>query len=106
MGSDWPVAPIAPLVGIAAAVTRRTIDGANPAGWLPGERVTAEQALHAYTLANAHAGFQESRLGRIAPGCLADIVLLDGDPLVVPADRIAAITPLRTFVGGVERYTA
>lgn len=105
-GSDWPVAPLSPLTGIAAAVGRQTIDGANPDGWLPQEKITAAQALSAYTAANAHAGFQDDRLGRIAPGYLADVVLLDGDPLASPPARIAAIRPLRTFVAGVERYTA
>ncbi|RZJ88598.1 MAG: amidohydrolase, partial [Brevundimonas sp.] len=57
-GSDWPVAPLDPLLGVYAAVTRETIDGANPHGWLPEEKVTVEQALIAYTAANAYAGFQ------------------------------------------------
>ncbi|HUH12903.1 MAG TPA: amidohydrolase, partial [Longimicrobiales bacterium] len=71
-GSDWTVAPIDPLLGIHAAVTRRTIDGANPGGWVPEERITVEQALSAYTAANAFGAFMEDRLGRLAPGMWAD----------------------------------
>lgn len=105
-GSDWPVAPISPLVGIHAAVTRETIDGANPGGWLPEEKISPAQALAAYTRNNAFAGFQEDRLGLIAPGFLADVVMLDGDPLTVEGDAIARIAVLRTFVDGRERFTA
>ena len=67
-GSDWPVAPLDPILGIHAAVTRETIDGANPGGWLPEQKATVEQAMRAYTLENAYAGFQERVVGRIAPG--------------------------------------
>ena len=58
-GSDWPVGPLDAVEGIYAAVTRETIDGANPQGWLPAQKVTAEQALTAYTVNNAYAGFQK-----------------------------------------------
>ncbi len=105
-GSDWPVAPIDPLVGVYAAATRETIDGANPQGWLPDQKVGAEQALVAYTSANAHAGFQEDRLGQVRTGYYADLVILDGDPLAVDAEKIRDIKVLRTIVGGKERYTA
>lgn len=105
-GSDWPVAPIDPMVGIYAAATRETIDGANPQGWLPDQKVSVEQALTAYTAANAYAGFQEDRLGRIAVGYYADLVCLDADPLKVPAEKVRDIKVLRTMVGGQERYTA
>ena len=103
-GSDWPVAPFDPIAGIHAAVTRATIDGANPDGWLPDQKITVEQALTAYTGANAYAGFQEDRLGLIAPGYLADLTVLDADPRsIAPAD-IARTKVLRTFVGGQQRF--
>jgi predicted amidohydrolase YtcJ len=57
-GSDWPVGPLDAVEGIYAAVTRETIDGKNPAGWLPDQKTTVEQALTAYTVNNANAGFQ------------------------------------------------
>ena len=105
-GSDWPVAPISPLTGMAAAVLRQTIDGKNPGGWLPEQRVTVEQALTAYTATNAYAGLQEDRLGRIAPGFLADFVVLDTDLLKTDPQKISAANVLRTVVGGKERFTA
>lgn len=104
-GSDWPVAPIDPLTGIDAAVTRHTIDGANPNGWHPEQRVSIEQTLTAYTRTAAYAGFSEDRMGRIAPGYLADLVVLDRNLLEVPSDQYLKTQVLRTFVDGVERYT-
>src|SRR5690606_17480124 len=88
-GSDWTVAPIDPLLGIYAAVTRRTTDGANPDGWVPAQKISVEEALHAYTAANAHAAFMEDRLGTLEPGSLADLVvlsenLLETDPVAIP----------------------
>jgi predicted amidohydrolase YtcJ len=105
-GSDWPVAPFAPLTGIAAAVLRQTIDGANPGGWLPEQRITVEQALIAYTATNAYAGFQEDRLGRLVPGYLADLVVLDKDLLRIDPQQITSATVLRTVVDGKERFVA
>lgn len=105
-GSDWPVAPLSAMEGIYAAVMRETIDGANPQGWLPDQKVTVEQSLHAYTVANAYAGFQEDRLGRIAPGFLADIAVLDADPTAIDPEKLPKVEVLRTFVGGRERFTA
>lgn len=105
-GSDWPVAPFNPLTGIAAAVLRQTIDGANPQGWLPEQRITTEQALIAYTGTNAYAGFQEDRLGRIVPGYLADFAVLDADLLNIDPQKITAAAVLRTIVDGKERFVA
>lgn len=105
-GSDWPVAPFNPLTGIAAAVLRQTIDGANPQGWMPEQRITPEQALMAYTGTNAYAGFQEDRLGRLAPGYIADFVVLDGDLLKIDPQKIVDVAVLRTIVDGKERFVA
>jgi hypothetical protein len=105
-GSDWPVAPFAPLTGIAAAVLRETIDGANPGGWFPEQRITVEQALTAYTANNAYAGFQEDRLGRLVPGYIADLVVLDKDLIHIDPQQIAGTKVLRTIVGGKERFVA
>lgn len=104
-GSDWPVAPLDPMTGIDAAVQRHTIDGANPDGWHPEQRVSIEDTLIAYTATAAYAGFQEDRLGRIAPGYLADITVLDRDLLTATPDQYLSTKVLRTFVDGVERYT-
>jgi predicted amidohydrolase YtcJ len=105
-GSDWPVAPLDPMTGIDAAVQRHTIDGANPNGWHPEQRVSIEEALTAYTRTAAFAGFQEDRLGRIAPGYLADIVVLDRNLLTAAPDQYLKTGVLRTFVDGQERFTA
>ncbi|HWF47625.1 MAG TPA: amidohydrolase [Bryobacteraceae bacterium] len=80
-GSDWPVAPLAPLIGIYAAATRRTIDGKNPNGWMPQEKISVEQALRAYTVNAAYAEGEEREKGELKPGQLADIVVLAQDIL-------------------------
>lgn len=105
-GSDWPVAPFAPITGIAAAVLRQTIDGANPGGWMPEQRITVEQSLVAYTAQNAYAGFQEDRLGYIKPGYLADLVVIDKDLLRIDLQQITSAKVLRTIVDGKERFVS
>ncbi len=103
-GSDWTVAPLSPLEGIYAAVTRQTLDGRNPKGWVPAEKISIEQALRAYTVANAWAGYQEAKIGRLAPGYLADFVVLAEDPFAVAPERIRSIEVLSTVIGGREVY--
>jgi predicted amidohydrolase YtcJ len=103
-GSDWPVAPIDPLLGVAAAVLRQTIDGANPSGWVPEQRITVQESLTAYTTANAYAGFQDDRLGRIAPGFLADLTVLDTDLTSCAPEQIARAKVLSTLVDGKVRF--
>jgi len=78
-GSDWPVAPMVPLMGIYGAVTRRTLDGKNPNGWIPEQKITVAEAVHAYTIAAAYAEYEESIKGSLAPGKLADLVVLSED---------------------------
>lgn len=100
-GSDWPVAPLDPLVGIDAAVNRRTLDGKHPNGWFPEQRVSVAEAVRAYTFGSAFGAFQEGDRGTIAPGKLADFVLLSRD-IFAPAerDKIADTKVLLTVVGG------
>ncbi len=105
-GSDWPVAPLDPLTGVYGAVTRRTIDGANPNGWLPEQKVTVEQALTAYTTNNAFAGFMDDRTGKVAPGYYADLTVLDADLTTIDPLKIPDVKVLHTFVGGKARYSA
>jgi predicted amidohydrolase YtcJ len=105
-GSDWPVAPLDPIQGIYGSVSRQTLDGANPNGWIPSQKVTADQALHAYTVANAFAGFQENVVGRIAPAYLADIVVIDRDLTAVSGDEIRRAKVVSTWVAGRRRYQA
>ncbi len=99
-GSDWTVAPLSPLEGIYAAVTRRTLDGANPDGWVPAEKISLEEALRCYTVNNAYAGFQEDRLGMLREGMLADFVVLSGDLFTIDPEAIREVKVLRTVVGG------
>jgi hypothetical protein len=99
-GSDWFVAPATPLEGIYAAVTRRTLDGVNPNGWVPQQKITVEQALKAYTSEAAYASFEEDVKGMLKPGMLADFVLLDRDITAIPPEEIADTEVLRTVVGG------
>lgn len=99
-GSDWSVAPLDPILGIAAAVTRRTIDGRNPDGWIPEQKITVEEALHAYTTSNAWAMFAEHEVGRIAPGFLADIVVLSDDLFVIAPEEIERVKVDVTIVDG------
>jgi predicted amidohydrolase YtcJ len=99
-GSDWYVAPASPLEGIYAAVTRRTIDGANPGGWIPGQKIGVEEALRAYTVEGAYASGEEDRKGALKPGMLADMVLLDRDITGIPPEPIRDAEVIRTIVGG------
>ncbi len=99
-GSDWYVAPATPLEGIYAAVTRRTLDDANPDGWVPEQKISVEQALRAYTSEGAFSAFAENRKGRIEPGMLADLVLLDRDLTAVAPAKIRETRVLKTVVGG------
>ncbi|WP_033315086.1 amidohydrolase [Robiginitomaculum antarcticum] len=105
-GSDWPVAPLNLFQGLYAAVTRQTIDGENPNGWIPHEKVAMEQALTAYTVNNAYSGFQEKKLGQIRTGFLADLTVFDRNLLNVKPDEILTTQVLKTIVNGRERYRA
>lgn len=100
-GSDWPVAPLDPLVGIDAAVNRRTLDGKHPKGWFPEQRITVAEAVRAYTHGSAFAAFQEADRGTISAGKLADFVLLSRDIFAdTERDKIADTKVLLTVVGG------
>jgi predicted amidohydrolase YtcJ len=100
-GSDWPVAPLAPLPGIDAAVNRRPLDGQHPGGWFPEQRITVAEAVAAYTRGSAYAAGQEADRGTIAAGKLADLVVLSRD-IFDPAetDRIGETQVDLTVVGG------
>jgi predicted amidohydrolase YtcJ len=105
-GSDWTVAPIDPILGIYAAVTRRTLDGKNPNGWVPDQKITVEEALRAYTAGNAYGVFAERSRGKLAPGYLADLVVLDQDLTAIPPEAIERASVRATVVGGKVVYSA
>jgi predicted amidohydrolase YtcJ len=99
-GSDWSVAPLSPLLGIDAAVNRRTLDGKHPDGWFPEQKISVAEAIECYTLGSAYAAFQEKNLGTLEPGKLADFVVLSRDILAAAErDRIAETEVVMTVVG-------
>jgi len=99
-GSDWFVAPPTPLLGIYAAVTRRTLDDKNPDGWIPEQKITVEDALRAYTINGAYASFDDVIKGSLERGKLADIVLIDQDLTRIAPETIRDARVLLTVVGG------
>ena len=105
-GSDWYVAPPTPLEGIYAAVTRRTLDGKHPDGWVPEQKIAVEEALRAYTSGAAWAEFAETRKGTLEPGKLADFVLLDRELTAIPLPEIRDVKVLATAVGGTLVFEA
>jgi predicted amidohydrolase YtcJ len=101
LGSDWPVAPLNPLLGIDAAVHRRTLDGRHPDGWIPEQKITVAEALRGYTWGSAYAAGREHVQGTLAPGMLADFVMLDRNILDdAQLDHLAETQVLLTVVGG------
>lgn len=103
-GSDWPVAPIDPLFGIYAAVTRQTGDNKNPGGWLPQEKTTVEEALRAYTYGNAYGSFLEGKTGILKQGFYADFTVLDENMFTVAPENIRNIKVIMTVVNGKQVY--
>ena len=103
-GSDWTVAPLKPIQGIYAAVTRRTLDDTNPNGWYPEQKISVEQALKCYTVNNAYAGFQDNKLGVLKKGMLADLVVLDENIFEMAPEKIKGVKVLRTIVNGKQVY--
>lgn len=104
-GSDWSVAPLSPLLGIDAAVNRRTLDGKHPEGWYPGQKITVAEAIEAYTQTSAFAAFEDHDRGSLEPGKLADLVVLSRDILAEPeCDHLAETEVLLTVVGGKVVY--
>ncbi len=87
-GSDWDVAPMKPILGIYGAVTRRTLDGKHPDGWVPEQKITVAEAIRAYTMGSAYASFDDNIKGSLEPGKLADMVVLSDDLLTIPAANI------------------
>ncbi|MFO7695096.1 MAG: amidohydrolase [Vicinamibacterales bacterium] len=105
-GSDWPVAPLDPILGIHAAVTRATIDGQNPDGWVPAQKITVDEAVRAYTAGSAFAEFTEADKGTLEPGALADMVVLSEDIFSVVPARIRDVKVRTTIVDGRLVYDA
>jgi hypothetical protein len=103
-GTDYPVEPVTPFRGLYAAVTRKSEDGKQE--YFPGEKISMEQAIAAYTTGSAFAEFAEKDKGTLAPGMLADFVVLDRDITAVPPQKVLGTKVLRTVVGGKTVYAA
>jgi hypothetical protein len=99
-GTDWSVAPLNPMQTIYAAVTRATLDGKNPDGWVPEQKLKVDEAVQAYTMGSAYAEFQEKEKGSITPGKLADMVLLSDDIFTIKPEAVKDVTVELTMVGG------
>ncbi|HWZ44447.1 MAG TPA: amidohydrolase [Candidatus Saccharimonadales bacterium] len=104
LGTDWSVAPLNPMWTIYAAVTRATLDGKTPNGWVPEQKLTVAEAVEAYTMGSAYAEFQENEKGSITPGKLADFVVLTEDIFKIPPASIKDVKVKTTFVGGKVVY--
>jgi predicted amidohydrolase YtcJ len=105
-GSDSPVAPLNPLFGIYAAVTRRTTDGKNPNGWLPEQKITVDEAVRAFTWGSAYAEFQNGEKGTLSVGMLADIIILSDDIFTIDPTKIGDARVLTTIIDGKVAFEA
>jgi predicted amidohydrolase YtcJ len=99
-GSDWTVAPLNPMEGLKAAVTRQTLDGKHPDGWVPEQKISLEEAIRAFTMGSAYAEFQDQVKGSLTPGKLADLVLLDCDIFKIDPATIDKVKVAMTVVDG------
>ncbi|MGA7138016.1 MAG: amidohydrolase family protein [Terriglobales bacterium] len=106
MGTDWDVAPLNPMLTLYAATTRATLDGKNPNGWFPEQKLTIQESIEAYTMGSAYAEFQENEKGSITVGKLADMVLPSDDVLSIDLVKIREVKVLQTWVGGKLTYDA
>jgi len=99
-GSDWYVAPVSPMWGIYAAVTRRTLDDQYPNGWIPEQKISVEEAIRCYTINGAYADFSENEKGSLEINKLADFVVLSEDITKIDPVKIKDVQVLKTVVGG------
>jgi predicted amidohydrolase YtcJ len=106
LGTDWTVAPLDPMLTIKAAVTRQTLDGKNPGGWNPEEKITVDEAVHAYTVGSAYAEFADHKKGALGPGKLADVVMLDRDIFSIDPVEIEKARVVLTVMDGQIAYEA
>lgn len=105
-GSDTPVEPTQPFLGMAVAVSRQGADGQPAGGWQPQERLTLGQAMAAYTSGAAYAMFAEDRLGRLARGMKADFLFVDRDPTTATPETLRQTKVLETWINGQQAWSA
>lgn len=99
-GTDWYVAPLNPLLGLYAAVTRRTLDDKNPNGWIPEQKISIKDAIKCYTINSAYAAFEENIKGSIEVGKLADLIVLSDDILSIDPVKIKDVKVEMTMFDG------
>jgi predicted amidohydrolase YtcJ len=99
-GSDSPVAPLNPLWGVYAAVTRRTLDDKNPNGWIPEQKISVDETVRAFTWGSAFAEFQERDKGTLEVGKLADMIIISEDIFAIDPVKIRDVTVQKTIVNG------
>ncbi len=99
-GTDWTVAPLDPMLSIYAAVTRRTLDGKHPGGWIPEQKISVEEAVRAYTVGSAFAEFQEQEKGTITASKRADVVILSRDIFKIDPREIDKVKVSMTIMDG------
>lgn len=100
LGTDWYVAPLSPMETIYAAVTRATLDGKQPNGWVPEQKISVAEAVEAYTMGSAYAEFQDKEKGSITPGKLADVIILSDDIFSIRKEAIRDVKVEKTILGG------
>lgn len=101
LGSDAPVEPVNPFIGMHAAVTRQQLDGSpGPEGWQPQQRLSLSEALIGFSQTPAETTGHGNKIGKIAEGACADFIILDNDPFVLPPSELAHIQPAATFING------
>ncbi|NIM59189.1 MAG: amidohydrolase family protein [Candidatus Aminicenantes bacterium] len=103
-GSDWTVAPLDPISGIYAAVTRQTLDGKHPEGWFPEQKISLEEAVKGYTLNGAYAEFSENIKGSVEKEKLADLVVLSRNIFKIPPEEIKKTEVKMTILNGKVIY--
>ena len=99
-GTDYPVEPLNPMIGLYACVTRERPEGGPAGGWIPQEKISIDECIYGYTLGSAYAEFEEKNKGQLVPGMLADIVVLSADVTKAPPAQILKTEALITIVGG------
>ncbi len=101
LGSDAPVESPNPFLGLHAAVTRQRVDGSPGAeGWYPEQRLSMQEAIEGYTLGPAYAAGAEDRLGKLAPGYQADLIVLEQDPFAIPPAELLEVESSGTMLNG------
>jgi predicted amidohydrolase YtcJ len=105
LGTDWTVAPLNPMLTVYGAVTRATLDGKNPNGWVPEQKLTVAEAVEAYTIGSAFAEFQDKEKGSITAGKLADMVVLSDDIFTIAPQAIRDVVVEQTIMGGKIVYS-